>query len=127
MQQKERSQEILKRLKKLYPEHGEFVQWSTPLELAIGTILSSQCTDKQVNKVTRKLFKKYMTAKDYAAAKTSVLEKEIYSTGFYRAKAKYLQGVGKLLVKKHNGKVPNTLEALLELPGVSNKTAHLIM
>lgn len=122
-----RAGEILKRLKKEYPERGPFVKWSTPLELVIGTVLSAQCTDVRVNAVTRSLFKKYRTAGDYARADMHTLEKEIYSTGFYKSKAKYLKGIGERLEKDFGGRVPAMLEGLLTLPGVSHKSAHLVM
>lgn len=118
---------ILRRLKKAYPEPGEFVTWSTPLELVIGTVLSAQCTDKRVNQVTKTLFKKYRSARDYARANIRTLEKEIYSTGFYHSKAKYLKGIGKLLVEEFDATIPDTVEGLMKLPGVSTKGAHLIM
>lgn len=119
--------EILKRLKKEYPERGPFVEWSTPLELVVGTMLSAQCTDVRVNAVTKALFKKYKTAKDYARANLRTLEKEIYSTGFYKSKARYLKGIGERIEKNFGGRVPATFESLLTLPGVSHKSAHLVM
>lgn len=103
------------------------MEWSNPLELLIGTVLSAQCTDKTVNRITKKLFKKYRSASDYSNANISRLEKEIYSTGFYKSKSKYLKGIGEILVKKFNDQVPNNLKDLLSLPGVAKKTAHLIM
>lgn len=121
------AQEALKRLKKAYQVTGPFVEWSNPLELVVGTALSAQCTDERVNMVTKELFKKYKTARDYADADQGVLEKEIYSTGFYRNKAKNLRGMGKVLVERFGGKVPDTLEGLLALPGVSNKTAYIVL
>lgn len=127
MRKKERARTVLKRLRRTYTEPGEFVRWSTPLELVMGTILSAQCTDKKVNQVTKTLFKKYHTARAYARAALPVLEKEIYSTGFYRSKARYLKGIGTLLVRDFEGKVPRTREDLLRLPGVSYKSANLIM
>ena len=127
MIEEERVREILKRLKKTYQTTGPFVLWSTPLELVVGTVLSAQCTDARVNMVTEELFRKYRTAADYAKAKLPTLEKEIYSTGFYRNKAKHLKGLGKILVERFGGDVPETLEELLELPGVSNKTAYIVL
>lgn len=126
-EKKKRAREALKRLRKAYPETGPFVLWSNPLELVVGTALSAQCTDERVNMVTRELFKKYKTAKDYAEADQATLEKEIYSTGFYRNKAKNLRGMGKMLVEEFGGKVPETLEGLLKLPGISNKTAYIVL
>lgn len=119
--------EVLKRLRKTYRTVGPFVLWSTPLELVVGTMLSAQCTDARVNMVTKKLFQKYRTPADYASAKLSMLEGEIYSTGFYRNKAKHLKGIGSILVEKFGGEVPRTLEGLLSLPGVSNKTAYIVL
>ncbi len=110
MTEKDRIREIMKCLKKAYPEPGPFVAWSTPLELVVGTVLSAQCTDERVNRVTETLFAKYRTADAYATADLATLEKEIYSTGFYRNKAKHLKGLGKILVEKYGGEVPNTLE-----------------
>jgi len=124
---KKLAREVLRRLRKAYPEMGPFVAWSSPLELVVGTALSAQCTDERVNMVTRELFKKYRTARDYAEADQSVLEKEIYSTGFYRNKAKNLRGMGRVLVEEFGGEVPDTLEGLLKLPGVSNKTAYIVL
>ncbi|MEI6650399.1 MAG: endonuclease III [Candidatus Moraniibacteriota bacterium] len=121
------AQEALKRLKKAYQVTGPFVEWSNPLELVVGTALSAQCTDVRVNAVTKELFRKYKTARDYADADQNVLEKEIYSTGFYRNKAKNLRGMGKVLVERYGGKVPDTLEDLLTLPGISNKTAYIVL
>lgn len=127
MVQKKRAQEILRRLKRTYNVRGPFVVWGNPLELLIGTVLSAQCTDKRVNIVTKVLFKKYKTAKDYADAKLSDLQKIIYSTGFYKSKSKYLKGIGQALVAKYGGEVPISFEDLLTLPGVARKTANLIM
>lgn len=121
------AREALRRLKKEYPVTGPFVEWSNPLQLVVGTALSAQCTDERVNMVTKELFKKYVTAKDYADADQGILEKEIYSTGFFRNKAKNLRGMGKVLVEEFSGKVPDTLEGLLSLPGISNKTAYIVL
>lgn len=126
-QEKARARKILRRLKVEYKKTGPFVEWSTPLELLVGTILSAQCTDERVNRVTKRLFHKYRSAQDYADASLEVLEQDIYQTGFYRSKAKYLKGTGALLVQKYAGEVPNDFEALLAFPGVARKTAHIIM
>jgi endonuclease-3 len=126
-QKKIRAKESLKRLKKAYPVVGPFVEWGNPLELVVGTMLSAQCTDERVNKTTKVLFKKYTTAKDYATAKVFTLEKEIFSCGFYRNKAKHLKGIGKILSEQFGGVVPDTLESLLLLPGVSHKTAYIVL
>lgn len=127
MNQKNRAREILGRLKKTYPVPGPFVAWSNSLELVVGTVLSAQCTDERVNQVTEKLFKKYRTAFDYANANLSKLEQDIYQTGFYKSKAKYLKGIGAILVERYGGEVPDDFEALLTLPGVARKTAHIVM
>lgn len=128
MTKQERAREILRRLRKTYTKKpGDFVLWKTPLQLVIATVLSAQCTDKKVNEVTRVLFRKYRTARDYANTSLTVLEQMIHSTGFYKSKAKYLKGIGQLLVEKFGGHVPKTREALMTLPGVSYKTANLIM
>lgn len=119
---------VLRRLKKRYTRTPEaFVRWSNPLELVVGTVLSAQCTDKRVNEVTKTLFKRYKTAQDYADADMVELKKLVYPTGFYNSKAKYLKGIGTLLVNEFNGEVPANHDDLLRLPGVSNKTANLIM
>lgn len=126
-QKKRRARLVLRRLKKLYgPEVGPFVEWSNPLELVMGTILSAQCTDERVNMVTKHLFKKYKTAADYKNADLTTLEKEVYQTGFYRQKAKSLKETGRLIDEKFGGRVPDQVEDLLTLRGVSYKTAHLI-
>lgn len=127
MTTKERAQKILAKLKWHHKLSGPFVAWRTPLELVIGTVLSAQCTDARVNIVTQKLFKKYRTARDYARARIPTLEREIYSTGFYKSKARYLKGIGDVLEKNFGGHVPDVLDDLLTLPGVSHKTAYLVL
>ncbi len=127
MNNKEKSIAILRRLKKEYKVTGPFVEWSNPLELLVGTILSAQCTDERVNKVTKILFKKYHTAEDYANAEIEELEKEIFSTGFYKSKAKALQTTGQIMMQNFEGKVPDNLSDLLTLRGVSHKTAYIVL
>ncbi|PID52110.1 MAG: endonuclease III [Candidatus Moraniibacteriota bacterium] len=127
MDKKQQTRKILKELKKEYKKTGPFIEWSTPLELLVGTILSAQCTDERVNAVTQKLFKKYTTAGDYAKASINTLEKEVYSTGFYKNKAKALKESGQIMVDHFDGEVPDTLEGLLKLRGVSIKTAYLVL
>ncbi|QQR77514.1 MAG: endonuclease III [Candidatus Moraniibacteriota bacterium] len=127
MIKKDRAKEILRRLEETYAKPGPFVEWSTPLELVVGTVLSAQCTDERVNRVTKVLFAKYRTAQDYALADSTELERDIYQTGFYKSKAKYLRGIGTLLVEKFGGEVPDDFEALLTFPGVARKTAHIVM
>lgn len=128
MTQKEKAKKILNILKKTYTKNPEdFILWKNPLELLIGTVLSAQSTDKQINKITKTLFKKYKTPQDYAKASLSELEKEIHSCGFYKNKAKYLKNIGIILSTKYNNKVPHNLKSLLSLPGVSYKSAYLIL
>ncbi len=127
MSNKKRVRKILGRLRKTYKITGPFVNWSNNLELLIGTVLSAQCTDKRVNIVTKHLFSKYKTAQDYASADLKTLEQEVYSTGFYKNKAKNIKKIGEILVSRHGGRVPSDLNCLLELPGVSHKTAYLVL
>jgi len=100
---------------------------SSALELLVATILSAQCTDVRVNLVTRDLFKRYRSAKDYAEADPGELERLIRSTGFFRNKAKSIRGAGRILVEQFGGEVPSTMEELLELPGVARKTANVVL
>jgi len=124
---KKRVKEIIKRLKKTYPDAKIALNFKNPLQLLIATILSAQCTDERVNEVTKDLFKKYKTAKDFAEADLDELAEDIKSTGFYRQKAKYIKECCKILVEKYNGEVPKTMEELLELPGVARKTANIVL
>lgn len=114
-------------LAKTYPAAKCALNFRNPLELLIATILSAQCTDTRVNIVTKDLFKKYRSAADYAAADSAQLEREIQSTGFFRSKAKSIQGACGQLVERHGGKVPKELESLVELPGVGRKTANVVL
>ncbi len=127
MTKKEKVKKILQLLKKEYKIVGPFIQWSNELELLVGIILSAQCTDERVNMVTKELFQKYKTARDYANADINELEKEVYSTGFYKSKARALKETGKIIDSEFGGKVPNKLEDLLKLRGVSHKTAYLVL
>ncbi|AEH22719.1 endonuclease III [Thermodesulfobacterium geofontis OPF15] len=124
---KKRVREIIKRLKKTYPDAKIALNFKNPLQLLVATILSAQCTDERVNEVTKDLFKKYKTAKDFAEADLDELAEDIKSTGFYRQKAKYIKECCKILVEKYNGEVPKTMEELLELPGVARKTANIVL
>ncbi|MCM8811629.1 MAG: endonuclease III [Candidatus Omnitrophica bacterium] len=121
------ARKVLAALKKLHPDAACSLHYKTPLELLVATILSAQCTDERVNKVTPALFRKYRTAEDYAKANLSVLQREIRSTGFYRQKAKTIQGIGKILRDRFGGEVPRTMEELITLPGVWRKTANVIL
>jgi endonuclease III len=122
-----RAEQIYSRLEAAYPEAKCALNFETPLQLLIATILSAQSTDKTVNTVTPALFKRYKTAKDFARAKSEELEKMIHSTGFFRNKAKSVQGACRMIVEKHSGEVPKTMEELLELPGVARKTANVVL
>ena len=127
IEQKKRAAKILARLRKAYPDAGCELNISNPLELAVATILSAQCTDKRVNMVTPALFKKYRSAADWARTPQATLEKEIRSTGFFRNKAKNIRGLCKVLVEKYDGRIPDQLDVLITLPGIGRKTANLIV
>lgn len=127
MEVKKRAAEVLKRLKKTYPDARVELDFTTPLELAIAAILAAQCTDKRVNLTTPALFKKYRTAKAWAATKQETLEKEIHSTGFYRNKAKNIRALCNVLDEKFGGEIPDDFETLLTLPGIGRKTANVLM
>lgn len=122
-----KSSQIINLLKKTYPKARVALEFRDPLELLVSTILSAQCTDERVNKVTKELFKKYKSAKDYANADIKIFESQIHSTGFYHNKAKNIINAARLIVEKFNGKVPDTMEALLTLPGVARKTANIVL
>ncbi len=120
-------EKILSLLEKAYPDAGLILRYENPLELLVATIMAAQCTDERVNKVTETLFKKYKTAKDYADAKQAFFEEEIRSTGFYKNKAKNIIACCKELVERFGGKVPDTMEDLIPLPGVGRKTANVLL
>src|SRR3989344_5310067 len=124
---KKRAQLLLRKLKKLFPDARMVLRYSNNWELLVAVILSAQCTDRRVNKVTEKLFKKYRTLDDYVRAKPKEFEQDIRSTGFYRNKAKHILTSAKMLKQQYGGKVPNTMEALLALPGVARKTANIVL
>ncbi|MGB9710473.1 MAG: endonuclease III [Thermodesulfovibrio sp.] len=127
MDKKEKVLEIIKRLDKIYPNVKTALNFNTPLDLLVATILSAQTTDVNVNKVTENLFKKYKTAYDYANASLEELEKDIKSINFYKNKAKYIKSLAKELIEKFNGEVPKTMEDLVSLPGVGRKTANIVL
>jgi endonuclease-3 len=114
-------------LSKTYPEIRCELDFKNPLELIVATVLSAQCTDKRVNTITPALFRKYKTAKAYAGADIHQLEELVFQTGFYRAKARHIKGIGIKLVEEFNGEVPSTLEELVTLPGVGRKTANVVL
>jgi len=118
---------ILKTLKKTYPNAHCELNYRTPLDLLIATILSAQCTDKRVNLVTQDLFKKFNKASDYAQAPIRELETAVRSTGFYRNKARNIQGAARMITERFGGRVPETMEDLVRLPGVGRKTANVVL
>ncbi|MEC4803070.1 MAG: endonuclease III [Jaaginema sp. PMC 1079.18] len=124
---KVRSLEILLRLKRLYPDATCSLTYATPVQLLVATILSAQCTDERVNKVTPALFNRFPDAKALAGANREELETLIRSTGFYRNKAKNIQGACDKIVREFGGKVPQRMEELLTLPGVARKTANVVL
>jgi endonuclease-3 len=124
---KKRAQKAAQVLAKLYPNEKVFLDHGNPWELLVAVMLSAQSTDVQVNKVTEKLFKKYRKLDDYVQASQAEFEKDIYSTGFYRTKAKNVLAAAKIVKEQFNGKVPRTMEELLTLPGVARKTANIVL
>ena len=122
-----RARKIVAALKKAYPDAKIALNFSTPLELVVATILAAQCTDERVNMVTPALFRKYRTAPDWATADLATLEGEIHSTGFFRAKARSIVGMARALVERHGGDVPRTRDELTALPGVGLKTANVVL
>lgn len=123
----ERLDKIIEGLRNTYPDAHCELDFQTPFQLIIATILSAQCTDKRVNIVTRDLFKKYRSPADLAKANPEELEQEIKSTGFYRNKAKNIRAMAKDLVEKYGGKVPNSMAELTGLAGVGRKTANVVL
>jgi endonuclease-3 len=127
LEEKQRTQKIIRLLKREYPDARCSLNHSNPLELLIATILSAQCTDERVNIVTAELFRKYRRAEDYYAVAQTELENDIRSTGFYHNKAKAIQGACRIIKEQHEGRVPENLEDLLALPGVARKTANVVL
>ncbi|MEM2119097.1 MAG: endonuclease III [Candidatus Bathyarchaeia archaeon] len=127
MSEKARTQKIIKLLEKEHPDAKIALHYTNPLELLVATILSAQCTDERVNKVTETLFKKYKQAKDYANANLKELEQDIKPTGFYRNKARNIKRCCQMLTEKFGSQVPRTMKELLELPGVARKTANIVL
>jgi endonuclease-3 len=124
---KERAEKIIELLEKEHPDAKIALNFSNHLELLVATVLSAQCTDDRVNQVTKTLFRKYTKPEDYAEANIVELEQDIRSTGFYHNKAKNIQNAAKILVKQFHGQIPQTMEELLELPGVARKTANIVL
>jgi endonuclease-3 len=125
--ERQRAAEIVARLRAAYPDARCSLDFSTPLELLIATVLSAQCTDERVNQVTKTLFRKYRTAADYVAAQPEALEQDIKQTGFYRNKAKHLREACAVLVEQYGGEVPRSMDELTTLPGVARKTANVVL
>ncbi|WP_071515982.1 endonuclease III [Geitlerinema sp. PCC 9228] len=123
----QRAREVLVLLKRLYPDARCTLHYETPVQLLVATILSAQCTDERVNKVTPELFARFPDAPSLAAAEREEVESLIRSTGFYRNKAKHIQGACQMIVEKFDGQVPKRMELLLALPGVSRKTANVVL
>ena len=126
-QRQARAKEILRRLRKRYPDAKCELDWSTPLELAVATILSAQCTDKRVNLTTPALFRKYRAARDWAQAPQETLEREFHSTGFFRNKAKNVRALMARLDAEFGGELPGDFDVLVSLPGIGRKTANLLV
>ncbi|MBV9924884.1 MAG: endonuclease III [Acidobacteria bacterium] len=125
--EKRRAGQLVKLLRKEYPEARCSLDYGNALELLVATILSAQCTDERVNVVTSSLFRKYRTWEDYASAPAAELEADIKSTGFFRNKAKSIQGACRQIGERHKGDVPRSMDELLELPGVARKTANVVL
>ena len=123
----EKVKEIIRRLKREYPELKTALKFNNPFELLVATVLSAQATDVHVNKVTENLFKKYKSIKDYANVPLEILLKDVSSINFYRTKAKNIHESAKMIIKNFNSKVPGTMEELITLPGVARKTANIIL
>src|SRR5688572_11928425 len=127
LERKARVEAVLPILKQTYPAARCSLNFRTPLELLVATILSAQCTDERVNLVTKSLFKKYTSAAHYARVRQESLEKDIQSTGFFRNKAKSIRAMAQALVDRHGGKVPDTMDELTALAGVGRKTANVVL
>ncbi|MBU0570988.1 MAG: endonuclease III [Candidatus Omnitrophica bacterium] len=124
---KKTANKIFKILNDTYSRVTTALVYKTPLELLVSTILSAQCTDVRVNIVTKELFKKYRTVKDYAQAELPVFEQEIRSTGFYRNKARNIISTARMLISDFGAEIPAEMESLIELPGVARKTANIVL
>ena len=125
--EKQRTRKIIRLLKREYPDAKCSLNFSDPLQLLVATILSAQCTDERVNLVTAELFKKYRSCADYLRVEQAELELDIRPTGFFRNKARAIQGACRMLSEEHGGRVPDSLEALTALPGVARKTANVVL
>jgi len=126
-QRRERTEQIIKLLKRAHPDAHCALNHSSAFELLIATILSAQCTDERVNIVTADLFRKYRKPEDYLKVAATELQQDVRTTGFFRNKTKSIQGACRMLVEEFNGQVPQTMEELLQLPGVARKTANVVL
>lgn len=124
---KMKARKIARALAKLFPKSKVFLNHGNPWELLVAVMLSAQCTDKQVNKVTAKLFKKYRRLSDYLKVSRKEFEKDIFATGFYKNKAKHILGVAETIQERFRGKVPKTMQEMLTLKGVGRKTANIVL
>jgi endonuclease-3 len=122
-----RAAKTLRVLRRDYPDARVALDYSSPLELLVATILSAQCTDKKVNELTPALFRKYRTVEDYARSDLKALQQDIRPSGFFRNKAKNIQACCRMLIERFAGRVPGTMEELVQLPGVGRKTANVIL
>lgn len=126
-ERKKRAANVVRKLKKLFPQTGIVLNYKNNWELMVAVQLSAQCTDKKVNEVTAKLFRKYRTLDDYVRADKKQFEQDVRPTGFYRAKTKNILAAAKMVKEKFGGRIPRTMEAMLTLPGVARKTANVVL
>lgn len=126
-ERKKRAHQIIRELKKLHPHAGMILQYSNNWELLVAVILSAQCTDKKVNEVTKKLFKKYQTLDDYVHANKKEFEKDIFQTGFYKNKTKHILAAAQIIKKEFKGNLPQTIADMIRIPGVARKTANVVL
>ncbi len=127
MDKTEWAKKILSKLIIEYPEAGTMLKYSSQFELLVAVVLSAQCTDAQVNKVTEKMFARYRTPEDFAALDILAIEELIHGVGLYKGKARNIKELSRILLEKYDGEVPGDFEALIELPGVGRKTANVVM
>ena len=127
MPDKKHANHILSGLKDLYPDPHHYLAFEGPFQLLVATILSAQCTDERVNEVTRDLFNRFPGPSDFAGADISVIEEAVRPTGFFRNKAKAIQGASAAIIERHNGEVPDTMEELIKLPGLARKSVNAVL
>ncbi|MEK7195616.1 MAG: endonuclease III, partial [Patescibacteria group bacterium] len=124
---RKRAAKIIRKLERLFPKSRIVLRYSNPWELFVAVVLSAQCTDKKVNEVTDKLFKKYRKLDDYIGASRNKFEKDIRSTGFYRNKAKNILSAAKMLKNRFHGRLPKTMKEMVTIPGIGRKSANVIL